>query len=122
MTNRMSACRPGGLGPSRGLVASCTPFVSVTRARATGQGSRSGGPHYTKGVQYRRWAVGHSPRCDWRKGASRVSIPCSFDDRGVTRAQLADRAQTLSRLFKYEFQFRADAPSETIYAETLEAI
>jgi glycerol-3-phosphate O-acyltransferase len=32
---------------------------------------------------------------------------------------LAERVQALSRLFKYEFQFRADATFETIFAETL---
>jgi glycerol-3-phosphate O-acyltransferase len=36
------------------------------------------------------------------------------------RAELQDRVQALSRLFKYEFQFRADATFETIFAETLE--
>ncbi|HVH45385.1 MAG TPA: 1-acyl-sn-glycerol-3-phosphate acyltransferase, partial [Labilithrix sp.] len=41
---------------------------------------------------------------------------------GITRAQLADRTQALSRLFKHEFQFRADATFETIFAETLEAM
>jgi len=41
---------------------------------------------------------------------------------GLTRAQLAERVQALSRLFKYEFQFRADATFETIFAETLEAM
>lgn len=37
-------------------------------------------------------------------------------------AYLAERVQALSRLFKYEFQFRADATFETILAETLEAM
>lgn len=41
---------------------------------------------------------------------------------GLTRDQLAERVQALSRLFKYEFQFRADATFETIFAETLEAM
>jgi glycerol-3-phosphate O-acyltransferase len=35
---------------------------------------------------------------------------------------LAERVQALSRLFKYEFQFRADATFETIFAETLAAM
>jgi glycerol-3-phosphate O-acyltransferase len=35
------------------------------------------------------------------------------------RRDLHDRVQALSRLFKYEFQFRADATFETIFAETL---
>lgn len=41
---------------------------------------------------------------------------------GLPRAQLAERVQALSRLFKYEFQFRADATFETIFSETLEAM
>lgn len=41
---------------------------------------------------------------------------------GMPRAQLIERVQALSRLFKYEFQFRADATFETIFAETLEAM
>lgn len=39
-----------------------------------------------------------------------------------TRGQLEEQAQALSRLFKHEFQFRADATFETIFAETLEAM
>lgn len=35
---------------------------------------------------------------------------------------LAERVQALSRLLKYEFQFRADATFETIFAETLDAM
>jgi glycerol-3-phosphate O-acyltransferase len=35
---------------------------------------------------------------------------------------LTERVQALSRLFKYEFQFRADATFETIFAETLAAM
>ncbi len=43
--------------------------------------------------------------------------------RGVLgRDQLQERVQALSRLFKYEFQFRADATFETIYSETLDAM
>lgn len=37
-------------------------------------------------------------------------------------ALLAERVQALSRLFKYELQFRADATFETIFAETLAAM
>src|SRR5204862_6990727 len=37
-------------------------------------------------------------------------------------ARLGERVQALSRLFKYEFQFRADATFETIFAETLWAM
>jgi glycerol-3-phosphate O-acyltransferase len=40
----------------------------------------------------------------------------------VSRALLSERAQALSRLFKYEFQFRADATFEVIFAETLDAM
>jgi glycerol-3-phosphate O-acyltransferase len=38
---------------------------------------------------------------------------------GVDAEQLALQVQFLSRLFKYEFQFRADATFETIFHETL---
>lgn len=41
---------------------------------------------------------------------------------GIPRAALQERVQALSRLFKYEFQFRADATFETIFAETLDAM
>ena len=37
----------------------------------------------------------------------------------IASALLAERVQALSRLFKYELQFRADATFETIFAETL---
>jgi glycerol-3-phosphate O-acyltransferase len=37
----------------------------------------------------------------------------------LASALLADRVQALSRLFKYELQFRADATFETIFTETL---
>lgn len=40
----------------------------------------------------------------------------------TSSAMLAERVQALSRLFKYEFQFRADAPFETIFAETKNAM
>ncbi len=35
---------------------------------------------------------------------------------------LRERVRALSRLFKYEFQFRADAPFEQIFEETIEAM
>ncbi|MCL2779790.1 MAG: 1-acyl-sn-glycerol-3-phosphate acyltransferase [Polyangiaceae bacterium] len=41
---------------------------------------------------------------------------------GYDYAWIADRAQVLSRLFKYEVQFRADATFETIFTETLSAM
>lgn len=40
----------------------------------------------------------------------------------LSRAQLHDRVQALSKLFKFEFQFRADATFETIFSETLDAM
>jgi len=43
-------------------------------------------------------------------------------DRRATREALAERVQWLSRLFKYEFSFRADAEFEGIFAETLAAM
>jgi glycerol-3-phosphate O-acyltransferase len=41
---------------------------------------------------------------------------------GLPLAQLAERVQALSRIFKHEFQFRADATFETIFEETLAAM
>ena len=41
---------------------------------------------------------------------------------GLTHERLQERVLWLSRLFKYEFQFRADAMFETIFHETLEAM
>lgn len=38
---------------------------------------------------------------------------------GVNEALLSEQVRFLSRLFKYEFQYRADATFETIFAETL---
>src|SRR6185436_17579437 len=35
---------------------------------------------------------------------------------------LRDRVASLSRLFKYEFQFRADAPFDQIFDETIDAM
>jgi glycerol-3-phosphate O-acyltransferase len=43
-------------------------------------------------------------------------------DRKLARAALAERVMWLSRLFKYEFQFRADAEFEGIFADTLAAM
>ena len=40
----------------------------------------------------------------------------------IARAELEARVQSLSRLFKFEFMFRADAPFEEIFADTLEAM
>jgi glycerol-3-phosphate O-acyltransferase len=40
----------------------------------------------------------------------------------ISSSRLAERVQALSRLFKYEFQFRADATFETIFAETVGAM
>jgi len=40
----------------------------------------------------------------------------------ISTARLTERVQALSRLFKYEFQFRADATFETILTETLDAM
>ncbi|MDB5218423.1 MAG: Glycerol-3-phosphate acyltransferase [Myxococcaceae bacterium] len=52
-----------------------------------------------------------------------IAIPLSASaragDAAMASALLADRVQALSRLFKYELQFRADATFETIFAETL---
>ena len=52
-----------------------------------------------------------------------IAIPLSASARAgdvaIASALLAERVQALSRLFKYELQFRADATFETIFAETL---
>ena len=54
---------------------------------------------------------------------SRAMIATPLLAAGATEpAALAERVQALSRLFKYEFQFRADATFETIFAETLWAM
>ncbi len=42
--------------------------------------------------------------------------------RPVERAVLRDRVQKLSRLFKHEFRFRADAPFDTIFVQTVSAM
>jgi glycerol-3-phosphate O-acyltransferase len=46
-------------------------------------------------------------------------LACSPDGDPMAPAHLAEHAQFLSRLFKYEFQFRADATFETIFGETV---
>ncbi|MBX3229987.1 MAG: 1-acyl-sn-glycerol-3-phosphate acyltransferase [Labilithrix sp.] len=51
-----------------------------------------------------------------------LATPLVAAPQGLTRTQLEENAQALSRLFKYEFQFRADATFETIFAETLAAM
>jgi glycerol-3-phosphate O-acyltransferase len=51
-----------------------------------------------------------------------IATPLHASPAGVPRSDLAERVQALSRLFKYEFQFRADATFETIFAETLDAM
>jgi glycerol-3-phosphate O-acyltransferase len=51
-----------------------------------------------------------------------IATPLHAAPQGIPRAVLADRVQALSRLFKYEFQFRADATFETIFAETIDAM
>jgi glycerol-3-phosphate O-acyltransferase len=52
-----------------------------------------------------------------------IAIPLAASaragDAAMASALLAERVQALSRLFKYELQFRADATFETIFAETL---
>jgi glycerol-3-phosphate O-acyltransferase len=52
-----------------------------------------------------------------------IAIPLAASaragDAAIASALLAERVQALSRLFKYELQFRADATFETIFAETL---
>ena len=51
-----------------------------------------------------------------------IATPLVTADLPLSPATLAERAQALSRLFKYEFQFRADATFETIFTETLQAM
>lgn len=57
---------------------------------------------------------------------SRATIAACLATRGaeagVSRAELQGRVQALSRLLKYELQFRADAPFEAIFDETLAAM
>ena len=52
-----------------------------------------------------------------------IAIPLTASaragDAAIASALMAERVQALSRLFKYELQFRADATFETIFAETL---
>ena len=40
----------------------------------------------------------------------------------MPRDVVRDRVQRLSRLFKHEFRFRADAPFTEIFADTLEGM
>jgi glycerol-3-phosphate O-acyltransferase len=51
-----------------------------------------------------------------------IATPLIAAPSGLSEPQLSERVQALSRLFKYEFQFRADAKFETIFAETLAAM
>jgi glycerol-3-phosphate O-acyltransferase len=44
------------------------------------------------------------------------------DGEVLAEDELGGRVQTLSKLFKYEFQFRADAPFEQIFAEEIDAM
>ncbi|MGF1465351.1 MAG: 1-acyl-sn-glycerol-3-phosphate acyltransferase [Sandaracinaceae bacterium] len=53
--------------------------------------------------------------------AALVSAALSLPDAGeLTEAVLRERVLTLSRLFKYEFMYRTDAPFEAILGETLD--
>lgn len=54
--------------------------------------------------------------------AANASVGERAEGAGLPRARLEEQAQALSRLFKYEFQFRADATFDTIFAETLDAM
>jgi glycerol-3-phosphate O-acyltransferase len=51
-----------------------------------------------------------------------IATPLCAHEAGLPGLQLQERVQALSRLFKYEFQFRADATFETIFAETSAAM
>jgi glycerol-3-phosphate O-acyltransferase len=53
---------------------------------------------------------------------SRAMVAVSLGDAHVNEVALGERVQALSRLFKYEFQFRADAPFSQIFKETLETM
>jgi len=48
-----------------------------------------------------------------------VATPLLASGRGMDEAALKERVLALSRLFKHEFQFRADAPFDQIFEETL---
>jgi glycerol-3-phosphate O-acyltransferase len=54
--------------------------------------------------------------------ATPLAASAKNGDASIASAVLAERVQALSRLFKYEFQFRADATFETIFTETLGAM
>lgn len=51
--------------------------------------------------------------------ATPLSASARAGDTAIASSLLAERVQALSRLFKYELQFRADATFETIFTETL---
>jgi glycerol-3-phosphate O-acyltransferase len=51
--------------------------------------------------------------------ATPLAAAARAGEASIPSARLAERVQALSRLFKYELQFRADASFETIFAETL---
>jgi glycerol-3-phosphate O-acyltransferase len=54
---------------------------------------------------------------------SRAMVALALSDSAnVNEVALGERVQALSRLFKYEFQFRADAPFSQIFKETLETM
>jgi glycerol-3-phosphate O-acyltransferase len=48
-----------------------------------------------------------------------TALLCRAEEEELTRAVVGARVQSLSRLFKYEFMFRADAPFERIFDESL---
>lgn len=54
--------------------------------------------------------------------ATPLAASARSGDASIASALLAERVQALSRLFKYELQFRADATFETIFTETLGAM
>jgi glycerol-3-phosphate O-acyltransferase len=53
---------------------------------------------------------------------SRAMVAVALGESIVNEVALGDRVQSLSRTFKYEFQFRADAPFSQIFRETLETM
>jgi glycerol-3-phosphate O-acyltransferase len=54
--------------------------------------------------------------------ATPLAASARSGDAAIASSRLAERVQALSRLFKYELQFRADATFETIFTETLGAM
>ena len=54
--------------------------------------------------------------------ATPLAAAARAGETSIATALLSERVQALSRLFKYEFQFRADATFETILTETLDAM